>query len=126
MIVRRSRKLDRSALRRRGVGGQHLGEDLAFFGNHQLLVGAAEVLALLHQRGDIRFLQEVFVEPGELRKYLEIGVIARPKVALRPFRALAGCAIALPQLAIARIAPNHVDRVGLKQILQRKVPVGWR
>ena len=96
------------------------------FGNHQLLVVAAEVLALLNQGGDLGLVQKVLVEPGELRQHLQVGIVAGDEVRLRPLRAIAGRAIAFPQLAIARIAPNHVHRVRLEQILQREAPLGRR
>jgi hypothetical protein len=73
-----------------------------------------------------RILQEEFVKPGDLGEHLQIGEVLGLEVFVRALRVVAGTAEALPQLAIARVAANHVDVVGLEQVLQGKAPLFWR
>ena len=80
-------------------------------------------MPLGHQRRYVLLFQKEFVEPGNLRQHLQIGKILRLKIPLRPFRMIAMLAKPLPQFAIPRIAPNHILRIRLKQILQRKAPL---
>ena len=65
-------------------------------------------------------VEKELIEPGELREHLQVGVVARGEVRVGALGAIAGAAITLPQLAITRIAADHVDRVRLKKILQRE------
>ncbi len=124
MIERRCRKLDRSALRRLCIRGQNLRQHLALFRDDQLLILAREVFALLHQCRDVGIRKEKLVKPRQLRQHLQICVIARNEVRLGSLGPRAGRVIPVPQVAIARIAPNHVHRVRLKQILQRESALG--
>ena len=69
---------------------------------------------------DLRvFLQELFIEPGELREHLQIA--KRLAVRTVAARAPGFCPERLPlieQLAVARIAVDHPRRVRLKEILE--------
>ena len=62
---------------------------------------------------------ELFVEPGQLRPHLQIAEILRRKSGGAPFQAV----LRLPrveQLAVARIALDHVLRIGVERMLQQE------
>ena len=123
VIERRRRKLDRSFLRRLGMRRQHSAQQFPFPRNHKLLIVERVAVPLGHQRRDVFLFQKEFVEPRNLRQDLQVGEILRLKISLRALRMVAMLAKALPQLAVARIAPDHVLRIRLKQILQREAPL---
>src|SRR5436190_12040221 len=76
------------------------------------------VPAFLDQGGDFRILKKEFVEPGNLRKHLQIGKVLRLEIFLGWFRTIPAATKTLPEFAVAWIAANHVNRIGLEKILQ--------
>jgi hypothetical protein len=99
---------------------QHLSHQLPLARDHKLLIVERIVVSLGNQRRNVFLFEKKLVEPGQLRQDLQISKILRLKIALRAFRMVAMLAKPLPQFAVAWIAPNHVLRIGLKQILQRE------
>jgi len=98
---------------------QHAPDKLALLGHYELLVFGGISAALGDERGDIRFLQEEFVEPGDLRKHLQVvmswGVNARCK-------ASGSCRFFWARLKSSRYrgsGRSHAAR-GLEKILQRE------
>src|SRR5262245_13047350 len=66
MVKRRSRNLDGAALRRRGIGGQHVGEELPLLLNDELLVRERIFAALLDQAVNDGIVEKELVHPGDL------------------------------------------------------------
>src|SRR5581483_1111009 len=118
MIERRSRDLDPLFAGRRSMGRKNLGQQFTLPRDHEFLILKRVPMPLFDQSCDVRFIQEKYVEPCNLRKNLQVREILRLKIALRSFRRVARSAKTLPQLAVARVPPNHVDRIRLEQILQ--------
>ncbi len=83
-------------------------------------------MPLRHQRRHVLLFQKKLVEPRNLRQHLQIGKILRLKIPLRPLRMVPMLPKPFPQLAVPRIPPNHVQRIRLKQILQREPPLVQR
>src|ERR1019366_2853361 len=99
-----------------------LRQDLSLFRQHRQLIVAAEIFALPDQPRNFWIAQKILVEPCQLRQHLQVGVIPGHEVRFRPFRPDARRPIALQQLPISRVSSDHVDRVGLEQVLQREAP----
>src|ERR1700682_5853023 len=76
------------------------------------------VPAFLDQGSDLRVVKKKFVEPGNLREQLQVGEILWLEIFLGSFGSIAAATKALPELAVTRIAANHVNRIGLEKILQ--------
>ena len=76
MVIGRGGKFYRASPRRFGISRQNLRQDGVLPFDHQLLIVATEVFALLYQGGNVGLGQEELVEPSQLRQHLQIGVIA--------------------------------------------------
>jgi hypothetical protein len=63
---------------------QNLAHQFPLALNHKSLVVERIVPLLAHQRRNIFVFQKEFVEPGDLRKHLEIGEVLGLKEFLRP------------------------------------------
>ena len=118
VIERGGRNLDSSVLRGFGVRGQDFGQQFALMGHHEALVVQRVAAAFLNEPGDVGIVQEVFVEPGDLREHLQVGKVLRREIFFRAFRCAAGVAKVVPQFLVARIASNQIYRIGLEEILQ--------
>ena len=74
------------------MGGQNLGQQFAFPRHHKALVLERVAAAFLNEPGDIRIVEEKLIEPGDLRKHLQVGEVLRPR---NIFRRASGVAPAL-------------------------------
>src|SRR5262245_28433732 len=115
MVKRRCRYLDSAALRRRGIGWQHLGQKVLLYLDYLLLGWQRIVAALADQLADAWIVEKKFVHPGDLGKHLQVSNFAVAH-ALAIIEAVAVLRLVkfLPQLAIAWIAADQVFRIGLK------------
>ena len=96
--------------------GNHLPDDLALLFAHAALVGKREIAPAPHPFAHLRIvLLKLFVEPRQLRPHLQIAEFLRAEEAAR-----AGALLRLPrveELAVARIAVDHVLRIGIEGVL---------
>ena len=118
MIERRGGNLDASALGRFGVDRQNLRQHFALPGHYETLIVERVAPTLFDEAGDVGILEEVFIEPGDLRKHLQVGEVLRREVFFRGFRRAARAAKMLPQFPVSRITSNQILRIGLEEILQ--------
>ncbi len=89
------------------------------------LIFEAEVAALLDQLLRLRIRrQNLFVEPGDLREHLKVAEGLHSKGAASALHAVAGSQPGVIQLAVSRIAINHVVRIGMKRVLEKKTLLG--
>jgi len=97
---------------------KNLGDELALLGDDESLILERIAFPFLDQSGDVGLGEKELVEPRDLGKNLEVGEILRLKVFLGTFGGIACAAETLPEFLVPGIAPDHIDRIGLKQILQ--------
>ena len=122
VIERGGRNLDSSVLRRFGVRGQDFGQQFALPRDHEALIVQRVIRALFESARDIGIVQKEFVEPGDLRKHLQIGKVLRLKKLLGCFRGYRRHRESGPRIrGTGDSAQSDVFRIGLEQILQRKV-----
>src|SRR6478672_10377830 len=96
----------------------HFGQKIPLIINDKPLIVARVISAFLNQGCNFWILQKKFVEPGNLRKYLQVGEVLRLKIFVGLIGIIAALAQALPKFTITGVAANHVNRVGLEKILQ--------
>ena len=120
MIERGRRDLDQTLAGRLRMGRKNQSQQLALPRNHLPLVVERIIPPFADQFRNVLLFPKIFVEPPNLRQHLQIGEILRQKIFVRFLRHASRAAKLLQQLAIPRISPDHIDGMGLKQILQRK------
>ena len=102
------------------VRGQHLAHDLALLFAHAALVVQREIAAALDPAAHLRVVGlELLVEPGELRPHLQVAQFLGAEHVARAGFLL--CVARVEQLAVARIAVDHVRRIGIERMLQQEL-----
>src|ERR1700690_503735 len=114
------RDFDPPLLGRRGMGGQDLGQQLALPSHYEVLVFQRVIASFLNEPRDVGVVQKKFVEPGDLRKDLQVGKVLGGEIYLSAFRCTARVAKVVPQLPVPGISPDQICRIGLEEILQGK------
>ena len=102
---------------------QNSAHQFPFARDHQLLIVERIAAALGDQRCDVLLFEKKFIEPCNLRQDLQVGEILRLKISLGALGMVTVLAKPLEQLAVTRIAPDHILRIGLKEILQGEAPL---
>src|SRR5690348_3491783 len=118
MVIRRSGQLDDALAGGFGVRGQDFGNLFTLALYDKALIFEGVVPAFAHERSKFRFFEEKFVEPGDLREYLQIAEILREEKFLGALGISSRLAQALGDLGVAWIASDEVDRVRLEEVLQ--------
>src|SRR5215469_11269871 len=96
---------------------QNSGRKQLLAGNHEALVLEREAAPFADQFGNFRFLEEELIEPGKLGEYLQVGQVLPLEISLRTRRVRAARPKAVPQLLVARIAPDQALGIRLEQVL---------
>src|ERR1019366_1775672 len=118
MVERRGGNLDLAGGGEPPVCRQHAAHDLALLFAHAPLVIEGEVAAALDPAAHLGVIGlEFFVEPGELRPHLHVAQFLGAEQAARAGPPL-GVAH-LEELAVARVAVDHVRRIGVERVLQQ-------
>ena len=102
---------------------KHSRQQFPFARDDKLLIVQRIVATFGHQGRDVVFLEEEFIEPGDLRQNLQIGEILCLEISFRALGMISMLAKSLPQLAVPRITPDHILRICLEQVLERKPPL---
>ncbi len=123
MVKRRRRQLHLLLAGGFGVSRQDGTDDLHLLADHQFLLAPAEVAALADQLANLRLLEKKFVEPRQLRKHLQVGVILIAQAVDHEIEIAPRSLHPLVKLAVARIAVDHAFGVGMEQVLQSAAPV---
>ncbi len=98
--------------------GKTFASRFALPGDYETLIVKRVAAAFLNEGGDFGIVQKVFIEPGDLRKHLQVGEVLRREIFFRGLRCAARAAKLLPQLPVARIPSNQILRIGLEEVLQ--------
>src|ERR1019366_2251425 len=102
------------------VGLHHAAHDLTLLFAHLALVVQGEVAPALDPAAHLRVIAlELFVEPGELRPHLHVAQFLGAEQAARAGTPLRVARI--EELAVARVAVDHVRRIGVERVLQQVV-----
>jgi hypothetical protein len=125
MVIRRGGNLDLAGEGQPTVRRHHPTHNLALLFAHAALLVQGEIAAALDPAAHFRVVGlEFFVEPGQLRPHLHIAQLLGAEQAARP-RAPLGVAH-IEELAVARIAIDHVGRIGVERVLQQVVALVGR
>ena len=99
------------------VRRQHAAHDLALLFAHAALVIQGEIAAPLDPAAHLRVVGlELLVEPGELRPHLHVAQFLGAEHIARAGPLL--CGTRVEQFAVARVAVDHVRRIGIERMLQ--------
>ena len=120
MVVRRGGNFDLAGSGEPGVLRQHAADNLALLFAHAALVIQGEIAAALDPLAHLRVIGlKLFVEPGELRPHLHIAQFLGAEHGART-----GCLLRVArveELAVARVAVDHVRRIGIERVLQEQL-----
>ncbi len=120
MVEGRGRDFDQTLACRLRMGRKNQPQQLPLARNDLPLIVERIIPPFADQFRNVLLFLKVLVEPPDLRQHLQVGEILRQKILVRFLRHASRAAKLLEQLAIARISPDHINGMSLKQILQRK------
>src|SRR5260370_27667235 len=126
MIVGRGRNLDLPGLRSLMVSRYYQPQNLLLLFEHQRLVSQVEVAAFADQRQHAGIVfEKFFIEPGQLRKHLQVAKVLSAERQLR-IGGILLCAPGFVQLRIAWEAINHPLRVSVEEMIEDQVTLDIR
>ena len=96
VIKRGGRDFDSSVLCCVGMSGQNLGQQFPLPLNHEALVVKRVIASFSNQSCNVRIVQKEFIEPGDLRKHLQVGKVLDREKLVGALRCAAGAAKPLP------------------------------
>src|SRR5207248_7999391 len=108
MVKRRSRKFNPPLSSSISMCRQNFLDQFALSVIDELLIVHRKSPPFAHQSSDLRLRQKEFVEPGNLRKYLQVCNILRLEIFVSLLGRRARPPKAFPEFGVTRIAPDQV------------------